>query len=564
LTDIDVAKKTIIAALEREATELLGSQLDGPFSVISYPPGYNYFVQVGSPVYYNAATLGVIDQLCVKDANGIVSLTGSSLSTQYETVLQTVVYKQSTSDAEYLRKLQIKFADQEKGVISTYESAFGTITQKQIDDSRCDPPNKTGYIHDIIKTKYSNDPQKIPAAYAGFSSAYMLWIARGRELVGIVSRPAKAQEQLTAAITHTTNPSAANGGWQTGASSYRVAYTGLPAVTAITGSLTSNNRKLPLTVTVGLTNLSANTFDVSIGDKTTANVPNGVISIAFGKTERAASRSLESLWRSARKIDISIVYPGITILQANPQELSADLTTGWYSQDILSDIVHKTGQNVTGFQLQGSEFSVDELFGQGKTFARVKTFVISREPTVQLTFYDSDISVIRNSFKQDDAIQLQLAAVLTFGVTSSGLNVQKVESVDGTTVVTLEPPTSGTIPAPQQTAYIIGGVVDYPPNISASPELGSITLKNNGAFIARFSVQYVRSGETRTEESGEFPVLVAGILQLPADAADILVTVKIATSIDIWSVVATYRYHKPVTKSFELSGTTGSPVIKEI
>ena len=96
------------------------------------------------------------------------------------------------------------------------------------------------------------------------------------------------------------------------------------------------------------------------------------------------------------------------------------------------------------------------------------------------------------------------------------------------------------------------------------PTSGLILVRNAGAFVATFSVQYVQSGDTRIEKSGEFPVLVTETLQLPADATDILVTVKIATFYKTWSVVGTYQFNKPVTKSFELTGVTWDWKCKEV
>ena len=564
MAEANLVKNAFRVALEHAATTLLGSTLDGPFSAISYPPGYNFVVEYGQPVYHNAATLGVIDQLCVKDANGIVGLTGDSFSMQYKTILETVVYNLSTPDKQNLAHLQIKFGEQEKAVIASYESAFEPITQRQIDDSNCFPPNKIGYIEEIIKTKYSGDPQEIPLPYAGFSSAYEQWILLARQLNGITSRQSEAEAQKQAAIDHITTPSAENGGWQTGTASYGVAYTGMPALAEILSSLATNDRKL--TVIVELTGFSQKTFNVNVGDTLVAQVPSDVITIDFVEANVAQSRSLVSLSGSASKIEMSIVYPGITILPANPVELSADCTTGWYSQYILSEVAQKTGKDVTGFQLQGSEFATAELFGPGKTFARVKTFVISQEPTVQLAFYDpNNRGVIQNAFKPGDAVRLQLADEVRFGATSGGFNVQKVDFANGKTVVTLGPPTIvGTIPTPEQTAYIIGGVVEYPPMIFGSAKSGSITVKNQGGFVATFSVQYVQNRETVTEESGEFPIWVTKTLQLPVDATDILVTVKIATFVKIWTTVANYNYDTPVTKLFELTGETWSPECREV
>jgi hypothetical protein len=248
--------------------------------------------------------------------------------------------------------------------------------------------------------------------------------------------------------------------------------------------------------------------------------------------------------------------------------LKADLTVGWYETEILTQVVQKDGTADTGFRLTGSQYSIRDLFGPGKRFARVKTFVVSRDPTIKITFYDASLSALRDKYQPGKSISLSLAGTFHFGLGGSGLEVQSVDSHatgENKTVVTIGPAiTQGTILDEDRTAHILGGVMDYPPVILTRPEPGSISVKNSGGFVASFSIQYKQGGEIRNEESGEFSLWVRKVLPLPADATEIVLTVQIAIFIKTWSVVATRRFDKPVTKSFELAGTTSNPVCKEM
>ncbi len=93
---------------------------------------------------------------------------------------------------------------------------------------------------------------------------------------------------------------------------------------------------------------------------------------------------------------------------------------------------------------------------------------------------------------------------------------------------------------------------------------GSITIENSGVYVATFSVEYNQSGTTQTINSGDFQIANTKNIQLPADATNIIVRVKIATFIKTWSDVATYNFEAPVVKSYELTGTTLSPKIHEV
>jgi hypothetical protein len=244
--------------------------------------------------------------------------------------------------------------------------------------------------------------------------------------------------------------------------------------------------------------------------------------------------------------------------------LAVDLTTGWYAEEILAEVAEKTSPAFTGFQLAGDEYSVDDLFGAKKKFARVKTFVVSGSPTIKLTFHNADQGILRSKYQLGHPIRMSLAETFQFGADGPGLKVQSVEAAGANDiVVTIAPPKAdGSILPQDLTAHILGGVVDFPPVVLTSPEPGIITVKNEGWFVARFSVQYLQNGETRTKESGSFSKLFARVLQLPADASQILLTMEIETTVNQWSVVATIQYRRPVTKSFELRGVTWRPEIE--
>jgi len=111
--------------------------------------------------------------------------------------------------------------------------------------------------------------------------------------------------------------------------------------------------------------------------------------------------------------------------------------------------------------------SVDDLFGPGKAFSRLKTFVISQQPTMVLTFTGTDVSKVTSDFKVGASIKLDLFGLFTLGQASGSYAVQDVRenTKDGSVTVTFGPPkVSGTIPLQQQVAYVMGGVASYPPD----------------------------------------------------------------------------------------------------
>ena len=99
-------------------------------------------------------------------------------------------------------------------------------------------------------------------------------------------------------------------------------------------------------------------------------------------------------------LTITVEYKGITQVPAVPQPLSDDNKTGWFASDVLEEAAVNSGRDETGYRLNGGEFDPDELFGEGGSLRRIKTFVISQRPAITLSFTNFDFSEIEEDFKQ--------------------------------------------------------------------------------------------------------------------------------------------------------------------
>jgi hypothetical protein len=444
-------------ALQLQVSQLLGSELDGPFSVVVHPAGYPYFFQVGANNYYNQGTLALVDQLVATDESGVSFLSGDRFSALYQDILSNAQYQLAPDDQSKFDEAQKQFSGLVQGVVQSYESGVGEITLQQITQSQCDPPTKIGYVQYIIASKYDNNLQNIPLALTELKREYQQFLSVGE----ILSRPGHADQQRRSAIGNTINPSAKNGGAQIGNTKYEIAYTDFPPVNEIQASLNDPDPGRELPVSLERENLSSVQPTLRIGNCAPFPSISAIVILSFAD---GTNIDLEGSGSSASKIKVTVKYPGITIIPAQPLPLSASLQSGWYSSRILAEIRDKTGTQQTGFQLAGSKYAVGQLFGPGKLLASVKTFVVSQEPTIELAFYGADPSEVRALFVKGGPRTVQLAGVFGFGATTAGLEVQNIvpsKSQSRPTVVTLSPPqkTSGTILPQDQTAHIIGGVI---------------------------------------------------------------------------------------------------------
>lgn len=93
---------------------------------------------------------------------------------------------------------------------------------------------------------------------------------------------------------------------------------------------------------------------------------------------------------------------------------------------------------------------------------------------------------------------------------------------------------------------------------------GSILVRNTGAYVSRFKVQFNFQGQIITKDSGNFTSGVSKAIDIPAEAKDIYLKVEEAWFIASWSTIFTKNYHDPVTKEFEIFGTTLNPYWREM
>jgi hypothetical protein len=446
------------AEIGRQLANLLGAQLDGPFRLIRYPPGFNYNVQYGASAYWNPKTFALIDQLCSLGDDGTAAMTGASFSGLFAQVMGSTGYGLSTADTAAAQTATDNFETLEGAMIESFERNFGRVSKKQISASGAKPPTKTGYIMDYVAKNFPGVPAAIPPAYADFAVRHSRWLSAGAQLEHSAAVQQTAEDSIVAAAAHVTAPDASNGGMQTDAATVIPAWRGLPDPNTIVASLSDPARTATLQFV--LKSDATNALRLTVGDKDVGALDATDLTLRLGSTTTQAD-----LWTAADRIDMSVAYTGLTILRADPLELSADRKSGWFSRLILSDIATKTGKDATGFRLTDQGFDVTDLFAPGHRLSRVQTLVISREPTVSLTFHGSGIDALATSITPAQAAEVDLGGWIGFGgAGGQAYAVQNVTRGQDTITLTLSPPPPvGTTPPIDQTAHLLGGVVDSPP-----------------------------------------------------------------------------------------------------
>jgi hypothetical protein len=85
---------------------------------------------------------------------------------------------------------------------------------------------------------------------------------------------------------------------------------------------------------------------------------------------------------------------------------------------------------------------------------------------------------------------------------------------------------------------------------------GAITVRNDGAYVARVYVSYFEQGQRLRQGGDTFRVGMTRSIEIPSDASNIEVTFDVQTFIASWSTVDTRFYPGPVIKCFIMTGTS--------
>ncbi|WP_030161075.1 hypothetical protein [Glycomyces sp. NRRL B-16210] len=450
------AQKAFADELQSKIGQFLGAKLDGTFSAVSYPAGFNYGITYGPNAYYNQATLNDLDSLLATNGPQL-SIGGGSFSSLYRQILGSTVFGFSKADLQTMNQQDNAASAQITSIVTEFVNAGGVFSN---------PLPFGGKLQDVFNqllTRFGS-LEDLPTSLSSLYSAIASYKEVAEQSILLHRNYYEATARLNAARANILKPDADNGGEEIGAGQYFVGYTPgkLPSANQLIGSLQSDGNAVSMQLQ--LSNFSSKSTDLSVSGKAGFSIPvMDAVSFNFGGS---ASYDMSTYTSSSSEVEIGLEYKGVTIVGASPTALSPDGKTGWYDEQMLTEIAAKSGKDATGFQLQGGEFNVDQLFGQGKALARLKTFVISRQPQMSMTFKGANASRVTSDMKVGATASVDLFGLFRVGSASANYSVSKVDasSSDGSVTVTFGPPEpSGTIPLEQQVAYVMGGVAQYPP-----------------------------------------------------------------------------------------------------
>lgn len=427
----------------------LGAKLDGDFIAANYPAGFNYAIK---QQFYNEDSLATLNSL-VTVTDAVPTLSGSYASL-YKNVMGNLEYGFSSDDQKLMNQEETKQAALVGKIIDVYK-------ESGLDDSPEDYPGIL-YIMQRIKevtgTDYLRVDIKTYPNLASLCRNLSEYSRIGVNTTKMENAWSQADDKMNAIIKNITSPSEDNGGLKTSGTAFNIGWDKLPETEQLLNSLKQGNT---ISFSISVDSFSANASSIHFENKVTASVPfNWFFNL---KVTNESSYDLSKFAQHDSQLSVSVTYSGLTTLAAIPKPLSDDNGKGWFADYILYEAAVKSGKDSTGYQLHGSEFDPKNLFGNNGKLKRLKTFVLSQQPTITLHFSKFDCTEMQEIFNQKTDIDFSLFGGIisgshknSYSFTNYNYNAEK-QTLD----VSITPtPIGDSGSIGKQTAFVLGGVAE--------------------------------------------------------------------------------------------------------
>lgn len=455
--DITNFQQNYNSYMEEQVKKTIGSIVGSEFKAFQHSGGFNYMTHDG--LKYNHLTVECLDSLLKRDNNNELDLEEGGFSKLYYNVLGSASYTLSAQSEKKVNDAVLKYKAQASEVILAYKKSG----LKPLEATEQDAAIVEIYQNcaEKFQGEVTQDCSIIPNSYANLKVALQTLNNMAGDSMQLVMNVANKNAVLSALISNIKNPNEKNGGIPVNSQpNYYAGYEKIPEPGSLIGSL--NTKDNAITIGVNGSTCNENSMNIHIDNKSSFIMPvGGLLDI---KVNHKSVMDINKLKTSETSFDAEITYSGLTVVPVQPAPSDAAGKKGWYdATNLLKEIKNKTGKDEDGYKLIDNRYKVEELFGGD--LAHLKTMIISKTPTITITLSNVDMDYARSVFKMSNDVVITLFGFLKVGQHSHDYRASNVEYNEETQSVTLtfrEPDVSGTPDADSVTAFIMGGVPEYP------------------------------------------------------------------------------------------------------
>lgn len=419
-----------------------------------------------------------------------------SFSRDYTQVLSGIEYSLNNQDMEKMNKVQGDAQAQQQTIVQNFQTTYGTITEKQLDDAKSvvgewGGNNKYDYIISyVLGTQWSGaqEKKKTPLTYQQMSDARNL-----KDL--LPNRPSSSDQvikdvsiylNMTSAVNalqtqmqngswtvaqtfrNTTTPTEVNGGMKTinpidgGVDkNYRTGWKVNSPIASIQNDLNNESRVIEFNIKTSAA--SGSNLQVSV---------NGSAGITVGSWLKFSlgtkfSYDMSTFEGTSRDAEITIQYKGYSIVPLAPLAWQQDINTGWYNNSIIRQAVDNQGKDVSGFKFASSTpppFDFNSL-KNGGNFGWMNNVIVSNYPTITIKYKNADFKSFQKAWSTKTSGNLKLFGFISLGDFTQGASGSSYEKGSSNSEFTLTFGPSAeiiSVPTLQKQAFVIAAAVTNP------------------------------------------------------------------------------------------------------
>jgi hypothetical protein len=411
----------------------------------------------------------------------------------YVQLINALAFTLSSSDQVTLNTTIQNAQSQAVSVVSAYAGIFGQITPAQIAQAqKVVPAVKTSFdyvVSYILGSVWSGATP--PLTWAAMKGARNLqdlmpdMPASGEFVLGpvqvflnVMGPAISLQDELNLGTWilnqlngNTSSPSATNGGMQTVDPNsgtvlpFQVAY----AINSPIGSIQNdlNNSSRNFQVNMGITQAAQSQLSVNVEEEAAFSV--GEVLVFSGN--ESAQFNMNTFTGTSSTATLAMSFSGFTMVPTAASAWQQATDLGWFFGAPIAEGWQnwESGTKPTGFNFVSDPTSILGSDGQG--LGQLTNLLISNYPTVTITYSNADFASFQEAWDETISGNLTLFGFIPVGSFSEGVYSSTSHSNGSNSSFTLTFAPSQqllSVPPLQQTAYVIGGSVDYPATDSST------------------------------------------------------------------------------------------------
>ncbi len=441
--------------LEEQVKQVFGAEIGPDFRAFQHNADFNYFTFDGT--YYSLPALHCLDSLLkYNSATGQFSLEESGFSRLYHNVLRVSRYTLSKATQNKVNADLLKYQAQMIEVIKYYPGSLPPLTSDK-------PQDKIFEIYTNCAEAFHGDVTKqcdiIPDSLFNFKAALQNLNNMQGDAAQMIMEVGNKNAYLSKLINNMENPGAGNAGLAVNKTDFYVGYEGIRMPKDLLDSLNTEDNKL--TVVVSGEAYSSTEMNLHVNNRGNFCLPFNLLLDL--EVEHKSTFDMETLKTADTTLEASITYSGLTKVPVVPAAANISGSQGWYAETtVLHELKEKSGADIDGYKLTGSEFDADKLFG--KQLACLKSLLISKMPTISVTLSNIDMEYAHSVFVMNNDVTLTLFGFIKIGH-NHDYRTENISFNDDESSVTLtfrQPDTTGTPDPDTAAAFVMGGVPYYP------------------------------------------------------------------------------------------------------